>query len=412
MERLLEKILTLTNIGEITEVISAYLKKPVVIEDDQFSLLAYSSFYIEQFDEANKQTIFLKRWSIPILEMFMDRGIVDQLKSIPKPFRVGQIKEIGLNPRVVVSAKYKNQILGFIWIQETGGSLSNADLDFLYEVSHHIGKILYQKKQLKLKKDEKKNNLYQKILDEEFHTEAQVKWEAANVNISIPDSYIIAIFTAGEASEEIFGELLEKVGLFSNALKFPAHLFIDQWKIVVMIGSNLSPPGELTESANELASTVLSQFSEQEIYPGISKERSSILQLKKSYMEAMEVIKTAKLAGLDALPSFEYKQLGLFRYLETISQYQAKMNYVNEDLLKLKQKDKEDQTSLLQTLEVYLAQNCRLKPTAEKLFIHINTLKYRLNQIAELTTITFDDFQTNCELYMDLQILKATENDK
>lgn len=407
MERLLEKVHTLTNIDEITEVISAYLKKPVVIEDDQFSLLAYSSFYIEQFDEANKQTIFSKRWPIPILEMFMDKGIVDQLKSIPTPFRVKQIKEIGLNQRIVVSAKYKKQILGYIWIQETDSTLTDIELDFIHEVSHHVGKILYQKKQLKLKKDQEKNDLYKKIMENEFQTEAQVKWEAANVNISIPDSYIINVFTVGQESEEIFGELLEKAGLFSNALKLPTHLFIDQLKIVIMIGSNLSPPGELVESANELTSTVLSQFSEHQIYSGISNERSSILQLKKSYMEAIEVIKTAKFIGLDALPSFEYKKLGLFRYLETVSQYQAKLNYTNEELLKLKQKDEEDQTSLLQTLEVYLSQNCRLKLTAEKLFIHINTLKYRLNQITELTSITFDDFQTNCQIFMDLQIIKA-----
>lgn len=410
MEGLLEKVLTLTNIDEITEVISAYLKKPVVIEDDQFSLLAYSSFYIEQFDEANKQTIFSKRWTISILEMFMDRGIVDQLKSDPKPFRVEQIKEIGLNQRVVVSAKYKDHILGYIWIQETDGTLTDIELDFIHKVSHHVGKILYQKKQLKLKKDQEKNSLYKKIMEDEFHTEAQVKWEAANINMSIPASYIINVFTVGQSSEEIFGELLEKVGLFSNAIKLPAHLFIDQLKVVVMIGSNLSPPGELVESANELTSTVLSQFSKNQLYSGISNERSSILQLKKSYMEAMEVIKAAKFIGLDTLPSFEYKKLGLFRYLETISQYQAKMNYVNEDLLKLKQKDKEDQSSLLHTLEVYLLQNCRLKPTAEKLFIHTNTLKYRLNQITELTSITFDDFQTNCQTYIDLQILKADGN--
>lgn len=85
------------------------------------------------------------------------------------------------------------------------------------------------------------------------------------------------------------------------------------------------------------------------------------------------------------------------------------MNYVNEDLLKLQQKDKEDHTSLLHTLEVYLSQNCRLKPTAERLFIHINTLKYRLNQITELTSISFDNFQTNCQLYIDLQMLKINE---
>lgn len=387
--------------------ISEYLKKPVVIEDEQFTLLAYSSFYIDQFDEANKQTIFTKRWTIPILEKFMDDGIVDQLKTIPEPFRVEKIEEIGLNQRIVVSAKYKDRVLGFIWVQETERLLTNEEFGFLQEVSFHVGKLLYQNKQLKLKRDEEKNSFYKKVMDNTFQTETQIKWEAANVNISMPDSFISIVFTVIPASEEAFGELIEKVGLFTNALKMPTHLFIDQLKVIVMIGSNLSSPKDLSIHANALTTSVLAQFSEEQVYVGISREHTSVTRLRKSYLEAIEVIKTAKFIGLKELPSYEYQKLGLFRYLEAISHYQKQMGEMNEALLRLKQKDEERQTNLLQTLEVYLEEGCRLKQAAEKLFIHTNTLKYRLNQIEELTSIKFDDFHANCQLYIDLKIMKV-----
>ncbi|RST61593.1 PucR family transcriptional regulator [Siminovitchia terrae] len=407
MDRLLEKIISLTNIEEITEMISQFLKKPVVIEDEQFSLLAYSSFYINQFDEANKQTIFTKRWTIPILEKFMDEGIVDRLKTLPEPFRVEKIEEIGLNQRVVVSAKYKNHVLGFIWVQETDRLLTEDELSFLLEVSFHVGKLLYQNKQLKLKKDEQKNNFYKKILEDTFQTEAQIKWEAANVKIPIPHSFISIVFTVSPSSEESFGELLEKVRLFANTLKMPSHLFINQLMAVVLIGSSLSSPKDLTIHANALTTSVLAQFNGEQVYAGISNQYTSVTHLRKSYLEAIEVIKTAKFIGIEELPSFEYKKLGLFRYLETILQQQKKMGDQNEELLKLKQKDEESQTNLLRTLEVYLEENCRLKQAAEKLFIHTNTLKYRLNQINELTEIDFNDFNQNCQLYIDLKIMKV-----
>ncbi|MGM0779788.1 MAG: hypothetical protein ACQEXE_24495 [Bacillota bacterium] len=168
MSQPLEKILTLTDIDEITEMASTFLKKPVVIEDEQFSLLAYSSYYIEHFDLANQQTIFSKRWPIPILEKFMDEGIVDQLKTIPEPFRIKKMEEIGLNQRVVVSAKYKEQILGFIWVQELDGFLSESEMKFLHDVSFHIGKLLYQKNLKKLRKEEEKHQFYQKIIDRTY----------------------------------------------------------------------------------------------------------------------------------------------------------------------------------------------------------------------------------------------------
>lgn len=409
MEQLLEKVLTLTNINEITDLISEALKKPVVIEDDQFSLLAYSSFYIDHFDEANKQTIFTKRWPIPILEKFMGEGIVDQLKTIPEPFRIKKIEEIGLNQRVVVSARYKKRVLGFIWVQETDRLLTEEEFHFLHEVSFHVGKLLYQKKQVTLEEEQEKSVFYKKVIEDEFQTESQIKWEAANVNIHLPSTYITILFTVEPSSEEMFAELLEKAGLFTNAVKMPTYLFVDQLKIIVLIGSNLSSSSELAEQARELSSSVLNQFSQEPIYIGISSEYSSTSHLRKSYLEALEVIRIAKFIGLDELPSFEYQKLGIFRYLEVISNYQKKRNVVNEDLLKLKKKDEESQTALLQTLEVYLSENCRLKPTAEKLFIHTNTLKYRLNQIHELTSITFDDFHMNCQLYIELQLTKVKE---
>ncbi|MFD1706541.1 PucR family transcriptional regulator [Siminovitchia sediminis] len=406
MDSLLEKIYTLTEIEDITEAISNHLKKPVVIEDDQFSLLAYSSFYIDQFDEANRQTIFTKRWTIPILETFMDEGIVHQLKTIPVPFRVKKMEGIGLNQRVVVNAKYKDHVLGFIWVQETE-PLTDDELAFLQKVSFHAGKLLYQAKQLQSKKDEEKNRFYQKVVEGVLHSEDRIKWEAANLNILLPDVFATTVFTVSPSCEDSFSELLEKAGLFANALKMPTHLFIDQLKIIVLIGSSQPSSKHLMDHANELVSSVLAQFNPGQVYAGISSGHSSITNLRKSYLESVEVIHTAKFTGLEELPSFENKRLGVYRYLEAISHYQKKMGIVNEDLVSLKQKDEESQTNLLHTLEVYLEENCRLKQTAEKLYIHTNTLKYRLNQIYELTSIRLDDFQSNCQLYIDLKLMKS-----
>ncbi|MFF2590916.1 PucR family transcriptional regulator [Peribacillus butanolivorans] len=401
----LEKILTLTNINDITDMVSTYLKKPVVIENDQFLLLAYSSYYIEHFDQANQQTIFTKHWPIPILEKFMDEGIVEQLKTVEHPFRVKQIEEIGLNQRVVVSAVHKEQVFGFIWVQETE-KMTDSDLEFLHEVSHHIGKLLYQKKQLNMKKDEEKNEFYQKVIDEVYQTENQIKWEAANMSLLIPETFLVNVFTIAQSDAEHFDELTDTVSLFANALNHFSHVFTNQLKIIVLIGSNGKGKDLLSDSATDLTNTVLSQFNGQKVFSGIGNEYSSILQLRKSYLEALEVINAAKFIGKPEQLPFQYSKLGIFRYLEMISNHHGKTNYINMDLQILQKKDQENQTKLLQTMEIFLLNNCRIKPTAEQLYIHTNTLKYRMNQIADLTSIDFDDFHSRIQLYVDLQLLK------
>lgn len=158
MEELLEQVVSLSNINEIIDFISGELKKPVILESADFFLLAYNSYYINHFDAANQQTIFSKKCPLPIFEKFVEEGIIDQLKTIPTPFRVKQIEEIGLNQRVVVSAKYKDEIMGYIWVQEIEDNLSDEELDFLYKASFHVGKIIYKKNASNKKKKNRRKS--------------------------------------------------------------------------------------------------------------------------------------------------------------------------------------------------------------------------------------------------------------
>ncbi|MBA2174816.1 helix-turn-helix domain-containing protein [Halobacillus locisalis] len=61
--------------------------------------------------------------------------------------------------------------------------------------------------------------------------------------------------------------------------------------------------------------------------------------------------------------------------------------YVEETIGQLKRYDQENKASLLITLSVYLDLNKNMKETAESLFIHVNTVKYRLRLIREILGI-------------------------
>lgn len=75
----------------------------------------------------------------------------------------------------------------------------------------------------------------------------------------------------------------------------------------------------------------------------------------------------------------------------------------------MKEKDRESQTSFLKTLEVYLLNNCKLKPAAEQLFIHQNTLNYRMKQIFDMTSIDLSHFSQRCELFIELMLMKKDQ---
>lgn len=409
MDYQLERIESSTNIEEIAEIVSIQLKKPVVIEDAHFSLIAYSSYYTEDYDEINKQTIFNKQWPVSILERFMDEGIIDQLNRYKKPFRIKAMKDIHLNKRVVVSAVYQNEVYGYIWIQETAPRLKEKEFNYLHAVSSHIAFILNQQKLAKEGKMEEDHYFYEKVIEDAFQSKHQLKVEAASAKVTLPKSFIVTVFKIEEGDEKSFEEVTNTIRLSVNNMTHSAYIFFNHLEIIVLLASHSTKDDTLASNAVDLAKSVQSQYENNSILIGIGNEYTSIYKLRQSYTESLEVIQTAMFFNHEQFMPIEYRNLKTLRYLAIIEQHNKQTNYTNEDIRILLKKDQESQTNYIHTLELYLTNNCRLKPTADELFIHENTLKYRLKKINQLTKIRFDDFNTRCQLYIDLQLLRRKQ---
>jgi len=410
VERNLEKALSLTEIHKIIEFISHTLKKPVILEDAQFYLLSYSSYYINDFDHANQQTILSKQCPVPILEKFIANGIINQLKTNTKPFRVPKIEEIGLNHRVVVSTRYKNESMGYLWVQEIDQPLSDEEVDFIYQVSLHIGKILYKKNQARREKDEKRIQFFHRLLKEPSQNDKQLRQGAETLNVRIPPLLKMIVFKLNRHDEEHFDYLKETVQSYSNATTDSmTELLVESNKIIIVLGES-SRKNKIDERSLELATNICKSFEQHhslKVFAGIGTNYEQLSLHWKSYMEALEVIKAAGLMGAQDHVPYEYLKLGVYRYIQVLAEHNKEIKYRNPDLEILRQKDRENQTELLKTLEVYLMNNCKSKPTAEQLFIHPNTLNYRLKQIFEFTNIDFNDFNLNCQLFIDLLLIKS-----
>jgi DNA-binding PucR family transcriptional regulator len=69
---------------------------------------------------------------------------------------------------------------------------------------------------------------------------------------------------------------------------------------------------------------------------------------------------------------------------------------INNDML--------HKTELYSTLSVYLENNGNITVTAEKLFIHPNTLRYRINKIEKLLKTDLSNFESIVELSIAYKI--------
>ena len=73
---------------------------------------------------------------------------------------------------------------------------------------------------------------------------------------------------------------------------------------------------------------------------------------------------------------------------------------MEEKIGKLLQADELNDGNLSETLENYLNCSCNAKKTAEEMFLHRNTLNYRLKKIREILGCDLENLDTCLELKM------------
>jgi DNA-binding PucR family transcriptional regulator len=115
----------------------------------------------------------------------------------------------------------------------------------------------------------------------------------------------------------------------------------------------------------------------------------SLQDARKSYLQAIKVLRFTKLQATSS-PIYAYEQLGIYKLLFEIEPDKLAV-YYQEVIEPLNQYDRKNHMDLVHSLFVYLEENCNAAKTAKRLFVHRNTLDYRLKKIEKITGRSLDN---------------------
>ncbi len=115
----------------------------------------------------------------------------------------------------------------------------------------------------------------------------------------------------------------------------------------------------------------------------------SLQDARKSYLQAIKVLRFTKLQATSS-PIYAYEQLGIYKLLFEIEPDKLAV-YYQEVIEPLNQYDRKNHMDLVHSLFVYLEENCNAAKTAKRLFVHRNTLDYRLKKIEKITNRSLDN---------------------
>ncbi len=132
-----------------------------------------------------------------------------------------------------------------------------------------------------------------------------------------------------------------------------------------------------------ITSIMHNRFPELRIKGGIGKDYSGIDSVKKSYHTAQQALHVLQIKNNDSSIMF-FDDIGVYSLLLSIKNTSLLQDYYDHLFHQLIDYDKSNHSILMQTLEAYLNHDAKMSVTAKELFIHENTLKYRLEKIRNL----------------------------
>lgn len=98
-----------------------------------------------------------------------------------------------------------------------------------------------------------------------------------------------------------------------------------------------------------------------------------------------------------------YGDLGVYRLLYAFRESHELATFCEETLSVLIDYDDKNGTELLQTLEVFFRCDASLRAAADALFLHRNSMAYRLRRISEITSLDLDNLEDRFRLQLALK---------
>jgi DNA-binding PucR family transcriptional regulator len=136
---------------------------------------------------------------------------------------------------------------------------------------------------------------------------------------------------------------------------------------------------------------------------GVSLPFTDISTLKAHYDEAHDALELGQMLDPD-LSIYTFEDYGIYAMFRTVSKTENLSRYLHPALPILSDYDSRNGTQLELTLYTYLKCACSTTETADTLFLHRNSVIYRLHRIEDLCDIDLSDTDTGFRLRLSFAI--------
>ena len=402
---------TLNDFRNFVDKVSDTLQAPVILQDAHNRLLAHSK-HDNVTSLVRIQTIMTRQIPEKVVDYLWKHGVMLSLLECEQPIRIN-VKEIGLENRVAVCIRDQGEVLGYIWVIEGDSPLCDEAIEYLSKAAKGIRLLISQYYSSMNKADKSHKNLFWQLLLGNIKSHQEIKKKLYDMNIHPYKLCTVAVFRLLEEAETTLHHQIMDLLRSNQQVKVLFHIFNGKDLIALV---SMAPEKCSVQALDSFVGQFMHLTKErlgisftEGVYGGVYEEYNKI---DLSYVEALTVLDMKEQLPREIEEIWGYGNLGMYKYINILKEARKKHDGKNFFLERICEYDNKHNQQLLKTLEIYLDHDCNTFETANALYIHTNTLNYRLKRIREIGDIPLNDFNQKIGIYIDLKTKKLLKEDQ
>ncbi len=408
-ERLTELVLRGAKLSSLTAAIATLVENPVLLEDRYGTVLSAGA----PSDLPGPEPVTLAQMAKQERVFEREIGELFQLDHRAHLLTVPGEERLRLVAPVIVG----NETLAVLSVTQALRVLSDLDILAVQGAATVVALVLMRERAVLETERRLQGDLLGDILTGKFESEEDLNRRARFLGYDLLHPHVLLVVSIDNSELLVkFGEREEVLQRSKQSMydlvwatltpRTPRRLIWASGTLVVaLVAVNPDDVNPIFEVARRLHSKIEHALASASVYVGVSQVCRTMREVPAAYAEVKRFFKFARaMHGHGGLIFVE--NLGLYRVLLQNEELGPELiRFASDRLGCLQTYDQEHDGDLIACLRAYLAGGSEIKTTAETLRLHRNSVRYKLQRIAEIAQVDLTDAEVRFQLQLALKIV-------
>lgn len=384
---------------DIAEALSRLIKKPVIIQDTRFQILAQAA-------GEERMTVGSPEGA---LEHARERGILWDLKTARKPLRIARLGDLGVRDGIACPIRVAGDLVGYLWVLAGEGTLSDLEIRAAEHGAIVAALHILRQHSVATAEARVRHTFVEALIRGELDKTAGLRERSRLLGFDPEASYMVgllAILVRGQegrkralnSQEELYqrecaGQALH-IALSSQQFPVFMGFLLNQVVFLLPADPDRARHRSRVEALWRHIKTLEPAISCALALGGVHPRAEGVAT---SYGEADQVLTVTEGEGL-----FWYDEMLLVRLLRSVADTQALRDVYEATLGRLLASH--HGKILTETARVLVHQGFNQRAAARALKVHWNTMRHRIARIEEILQRPLSDVQLRINLQLAFEI--------